>query len=172
MLDLCCGSGCLAIAVLSNVPGRAVMVDVSPEALSVSRENLRRTNLTGHATCIEADALSAPPMLIGSFDMIVCNPPYIPEVDIMGLDISVRDYEPRLALDGGEDGLNFYRSVCSKWKLVLRPGGWLLFEVGIGQSEQVAQLMAENGFEDIEIKRDTADINRVVYGRVGGNENG
>jgi release factor glutamine methyltransferase len=90
----------------------------------------------------------------------------------MGLDISVRDYEPRLALDGGEDGLNFYRSVCSKWKLVLRPGGWLLFEVGIGQSEQVAQLMAENGFEDIEIKRDTADINRVVYGRAGGNENG
>ncbi len=172
VLDLCCGSGCLGIAAAVNVPCRVVMVDISREALAVCRENVRRQKLTRCVTCVEADALENPPMLIGAFDMVMCNPPYIPEDDIMGLDVSVRDYEPRSALDGGADGLDFYRSICCKWKRVLRPGGWLLFECGIGQAEKVADIMAENGFTDIELRRDTMDIERVVTGRAGGNENG
>ena len=167
VLDLCCGSGCLGCAIAHELPAtRVVMVDVSAEALTVSRKNVLRNSLTPRVTCMEADATKAPPMLVGNFDLVVCNPPYIPTTDIIGLDSSVRDWEPHLALDGGDDGLDFYRAVLKYWKGVLRHGGLLMFEVGIGQAEDVKKLMLMNGFLSVESAKDTGGIDRVVCGRI------
>ena len=96
----------------------------------------------------------------------MCNPPYIPSGDISGLDMSVRDYEPRMALDGGADGLDFYRAVAARWKSALRLGGDLIFEVGLGQAEAVEGILTENGYEDIKIFPDTQGILRVVEGTI------
>ena len=164
VLDLCAGSGCIGTAIGVNVPAcRIVMSDVSAAALRVCRFNALRHKLTSRCTCVEGDALKEPPMLLGSFDMIVCNPPYIPSNDIDGLDVSVRAYEPRLALDGGEDGLEFYRSVTKRWTRLLKSGGALLFECGALQARSVKLIMEGFGFRNIETKKDTLNIDRVVY---------
>ena len=111
ILDLCSGSGCIGCALAHELPAaRVVMVDISDEALTVSKENLRR-NHQNRTICLKADALEKPPMGIGTFDLIVSNPPYVASMDILTLDSSVRDYEPLGALDGGEDGLMFYRAI-------------------------------------------------------------
>ena len=110
--------------------------------------------------------MEAPNSQLWDFDVIVCNPPYIPTGEISGLDISVRDYEPRMALDGGEDGLNYYRAVAAKWKPALRLGGCLIFEVGAGQAADVEKILAQNGYEGIQTTADTQGIWRVVEGTV------
>lgn len=166
ILDLCAGSGCIGIAVAANVPqSRLVLADNSKAALKVCRSNVSKNNLTARVTCVEADALATPPMIFGNFDMLICNPPYIKTADITNLDKSVRDYEPVSALDGGSDGLEFYRAVTEKWKRVLRDDGLLLFECGEGQSGDVMAIMAENGFDGIETIKDTIGIDRVIFGR-------
>ena len=114
---------------------------------------------------LKGDALQAPSHTLGLFDMLVCNPPYIPSGDIPGLDSSVKDFEPMMALDGGADGLDFYRAVTKLWKSALKPGGHLIYEVGIGQSEKVAGLLVQAGYENIRITRDTGRIDRVVEGQ-------
>lgn len=165
VLDLCAGSGCVGIAIANNVPeSKVILVDNSLKAMRVSRANVLKNKLTRSVTCIDADATKSPPMLLGRFDMIVCNPPYIPTRDIPELDISVKDYEPVCALDGGNDGLDFYRSISEKWKAVLKEGGCMMYECGIGQAEAVKKIMAENGFQNITIFKDTMDIDRVVAG--------
>ena len=98
--------------------------------------------------------------------MIVSNPPYIASDEIMTLDHSVRDYEPIWALDGGEDGLKFYKSIIKYWKSVLRPGGWLLFEVGEGQAESVKDMLLTGGFRSVGSKFDTLGVERVVIGKM------
>lgn len=105
---------------------------------------------------------------LGEFHCIVSNPPYIPHGDIPGLDHSVKDYEPHLALDGGEDGLDFYRAISEKWKAALAPGGRLYFEVGIGQADAVLRIMRAQGFGDIQVVKDHNDIPRVVFGTLCG----
>ena len=133
ILDLCSGSGCIGCALAHELPAaRVVMVDISDEALTVSKENLRR-NHQNRTICLKADALAKPPMGIGTFDLIVSNPPYVASMDILTLDSSVRDYEPLGALDGGEDGLTSYRAIIRHWTQIVRPGGWLIFEVGEDQ---------------------------------------
>lgn len=165
VLDLCCGSGCVGLAIAANAAGcRVVLADNSVKALNVCRSNLIRNNLTKYAACIETDALNPPPMLIGKFDMIACNPPYIPTADLRELDASVRDYEPITALDGGEDGYEFYESIIPEWKIVLKENGCMIFECGIGQATYIAKLMKKNGFTNIEIYKDTLGIDRVVKG--------
>ena len=165
VLDLCAGSGCVGLAVAANAPNcRAVLADVSEEALKICRQNIRRNDLNARVTCVQADARQAPPAMLWDFDVIACNPPYIPTGDIDGLDPSVRDYEPRLALDGGDDGLDFYRDIAEKWRTALRLGGVLLFEVGIGQASGVEQILSRCGYEDIETFQDTGGIWRVVKG--------
>ena len=109
-------------------------------------------------------AREKPPAAIGEFDCIVSNPPYIPSGDIPGLDSSVKDFEPLLALDGGADGYDFYSTIIQKWKAALKMGGRLYFEVGIGQADTVLRMMRANGFGDINVTEDTAGIPRVVYG--------
>ncbi|WP_294516585.1 peptide chain release factor N(5)-glutamine methyltransferase [uncultured Pseudoflavonifractor sp.] len=165
VLDLCAGSGCVGLAVAANAPlCRVVLADVSEEALKICRQNIRRNDLNARVTCVQTDARQVPPAMLWDFDVIACNPPYIPTGDIDGLDTSVRDYEPHLALDGGDDGLDFYRDIAEKWRTALRLGGVLLFEVGIGQASDVEQILARCGYEDIETFQDTGGIWRVVKG--------
>lgn len=104
----------MGLAVAANVPGcRVVLADVSEAALRLCKQNVRRNELNARVTCVQADALEPPDAALWDFDVIACNPPYIPTGDIAGLDVSVRDYEPRSALDGGADGLDFYRAIAA-----------------------------------------------------------
>lgn len=167
VLDLCAGSGCVGLAVAANAPNcRVVLADLSEGALRLCKQNVRRNGLNARVTCISANALEAPSSMLWDFDVIACNPPYIPTGDIEELDISVKEYEPLMALDGGVDGLDFYRVIASKWKSAIRLGGTLIFEVGIDQAEAVAQIMADNGFENIVTTEDTGGILRVVEGTI------
>lgn len=166
ILDLCSGSGCIGCAISHELPAaRLVMVDISDRALEISKQNLR-LNRQNRTICLKADALDKPPMSIGTFDLIVSNPPYVPSFEILTLDSSVRDYEPLGALDGGEDGLMFYRAIVRNWKTVLRPNGQLMFEVGENQADAVSDLMRTAGFREITTVEDTAGIRRVVTGRI------
>ncbi|MBR6114109.1 MAG: peptide chain release factor N(5)-glutamine methyltransferase [Oscillospiraceae bacterium] len=166
ILDLCCGSGCIGAALAHELPNaRVYLADISPEALSVARKNVALHRLGNRCVCMDADALSPPPLRMSGFDMIACNPPYIPAAELETLDRSVRDYEPILALDGGEDGLTFYRAVLEHWKSVLKDDGILIFEVGEGQAQPVRQLLIEAGFGSLGSALDTIGVERVVYGR-------
>ena len=165
VLDLCAGSGCVGLSVASQVHAcRVVLGEKSEAALRICRQNIRRSGLLGRVTPMPADALEPPTRQLGEFDCIVCNPPYIPTQDIETLDVSVRDYEPHMALDGGEDGLEFYRAISENWREALHPGARLYFEVGIGQADSVLRIMRRQGFGELEIVPDTAGIPRVVYG--------
>ena len=165
VLDLCAGSGCVGLAIASQVKTcHVVLGEIDEGALRICRQNVRRNGLTTRVMPYQVDALQKPSVNLGEFDCIVCNPPYIPDGDMEGLDPSVRDYEPHLALRGGEDGLDFYRAVCDKWHDALRTGGRLYFEVGIGQADDVLRLMRSVGFGDIQVIPDTNEIPRVVFG--------
>jgi len=165
VLDLCAGSGCIGLAVAKHVPSARVLLgELDEEAIKVCRQNIRRNGLTARVSAVRTDARERPSRLLGEFDVIVSNPPYIPTADIETLDVSVRDHEPRLALDGGADGLDFYRAICGKWRDALREKGKLLFEVGIGQADAVLRLMRASGFGDVQILPDLNGIPRVVFG--------
>ena len=165
VLDLCAGSGCIGLAIAANCPNsRVVLGDISDAALRVCRQNVRRCQLSGRVTCMNINALESPIPNLWDFDLIVSNPPYIRKEEMETLDISVRDYEPHLALDGGEDGLDFYRAITAKWKNAIRLGGKLMFEVGYDQADAVEKLMAEHGYEEIKSHQDTGEIWRVVEG--------
>lgn len=167
ILDLCSGSGCIGCAIAKTLPAtRVVMVDSSRKALELSKINADKNDLFPRVSFMEADVMGMPPMMLGSFDILVCNPPYIPTADIETLDISVKDYEPRAALDGGEDGLDFYRAVLKRWKNVVRIGGLMMFEVGVDQANAVAALMRDAGITEIGFAKDTLGIERVVYGKL------
>lgn len=163
LLDLCTGSGCLAVslAVLGGYE-EVDAGDISPDALEVAEENGRR--LGGNVHFVESDLFSAlDPGKV--YDVIVSNPPYIPTEVIEGLEPEVRDYEPRMALDGSGDGLAFYRRLAAESPSHLKPGGRLYLEIGWDQGESVEALLRENGFEDIEVVRDDAGNCRVVRGK-------
>ena len=165
VLDLCAGSGCVGLAVAANAPEcRVVLGELSESALRLCKQNVRRNGLNARVTCMSVNALEPPSSALWDFDVIACNPPYIPTDVIDTLDISVREYEPRMALDGGEDGLDFYRFIAAKWKSALRLGGTLAFEVGYDQAEAVEQILLDNGFENIITTPDTQGILRVVEG--------
>ena len=164
ILDLCCGSGCIGCALGVNLPkARVIFADISPEALSVTRKNISLHRLNSRCVALEADALSPPPLRMQDFDLIACNPPYISEEELAKLDASVSEWEPMLALDGGEDGLVFYRSVLRNWKSVLKDGGWIIFEIGEGQAEAVRRLLLEAGFHNLGCTLDTLGTERVIY---------
>ena len=167
VLDLCAGSGCVGLAVAANAPNcRVVLADLSEGALRLCKQNVRRNGLNARVTCMSVNAMEQPSPMLWDFDVIACNPPYIPTADIEGLDISVKEFEPHMALDGGVDGLDFYRFITAKWKSALRLGGTLIYEVGIDQAEQVMEIMAQNGFENIIATPDTQGILRVVEGTI------
>ena len=165
VLDLCAGSGCIGLAVAANCPRtRVILADWSEDALRVCRQNVRRCGLTAQVSTTRANALEAAPSALWDFDLILCNPPYIATEVYEGLDPSVRNYEPRMALDGGEDGLMFYRAVAAGWKSALRPGGKLAFEIGYDQAPAVEYILAEHGYEQIQTFQDPGGHWRVVEG--------
>lgn len=166
VLDLCAGSGCVGLAMAANCPQtRVILADYSEDALRVCRQNIRRCELTPQVSTTRANALEAAPSALWDFDLILCNPPYIAtKVYEEELESSVRDYEPRMALDGGEDGLMFYRAVAGLWKSALRPGGKLAFEIGYDQAPAVEYILAGHGYENIQTFQDPGGHWRVVEG--------
>ena len=166
ILDLCTGSGCIGCALGHELPqSHVVLTDLSREALRIARQNAHDCGLGARALCVEADVLAAPAPQLGRFDLIVSNPPYIDTAEIETLDSSVRDYEPRMALDGGADGLDFYRSITEKWTALLCPGGWLIFEVGETQADAVLALMERAGLTELGTDEDSGGWRRAVFGR-------
>jgi release factor glutamine methyltransferase len=163
ILDIGVGSGCIAVALAKNLPSARVSgVDQSPEALELARRNAARH---GVDLTLLAGSLFEP--VAGQrFDLIVSNPPYIPTADLETLQPEVREFEPRAALDGGPDGLAFYRLIVPAAPEYLNPGGWLLFEVGIGQAAEVLGLLERHGFTERFTARDPGGIERVVGGRI------
>ena len=165
LLDLCAGSGCIGLAVAAHAPAcRIVLVDNSEQALAVCRANMLKNRLSRNVTAVEADVLESPPDIMGSFDAIVCNPPYIPTRELDALDESVRGHEPMSAFDGGPDGLYYFRAVASNWTALLKPGGRMAFECGAGQAPAVQEILKDSGFRGINVYIDTLGIERVIVG--------
>ena len=171
ILDLCTGSGCIGLAIAHRVKdAKVTLADISQEAIAVARKNAVAQKLSGRVSCVQADALKAPAAFLGKFDMIISNPPYITRQEMLELPDSVSKYEPHLALFGGDDGLDFYRSIAANYKEALRPGGFLCFEFGAGQGDDVCQILTENGYTILERSRDYNDRERAVIAQYGRKE--
>lgn len=160
ILDLCTGSGCILVSLLKLCPGLAGEgMDISKEALAVARKNAERLGVKAEFVC--SDLLEH---AREGYDMIVSNPPYIRTAVIKELQEEVRLHDPMIALDGKEDGLHYYRRIIRDSVRVLKPGGSLLFETGHDQAGDVAELMRQQGYGEIQIKKDLAGLDRVVRG--------
>lgn len=164
ILDLCSGSGCIAITLGCELPdSRVTLVEKYKEALRYALQN-KEINSAENVTCIEGDIYE----LCGSngeYDLIVSNPPYIPANEMEDVSPETK-YEPQTALYGGEDGLVFYRAIASGYKNSLRDGGMLAFEVGIGEADAVCDILKGEGFENIGCEKDLNGIQRVVFGTI------
>ena len=164
IIDLCAGSGAIAIALAKQIPNSTVTaVELSEQALYYLRKNIAH-NGCQNVTAVMGDVLQENiPYPSESFDVIISNPPYISTEEIRTLQKEVQ-YEPFMALNGGEDGCIFYRKIITEWKTVLRHNGLLVFELGENQSETVANLMQENGFAETEYVYDIQHIKRGICG--------
>lgn len=171
VLDMCTGSGCILISLLSMCKGvSGVGADISANALKVAAENgksllgeLMGTDKGHSLAWVQSDLFEN---VEGEFDVIVSNPPYIRTAVIEELMPEVKTFEPMGALDGMEDGLFFYRKIVKESITYLKKNGWLLFEIGHDQGEDVSALMADAGYEDIKVVKDYAGLDRVVLGRL------
>ena len=171
ILDLCTGSGCIGLALAHRIKdARVTLADISPEALAVAKKNVVNQKLSARVSCVQVDALKEPAPFLGKFDLIISNPPYITGEEMKELDTSVKDYEPHLALYGGEDGLDFYRSIASKYAQALKPGGYLCFEFGDGQADAVCEILKMNQYTILERSRDYNDRERAVIAQYGRKE--
>jgi len=162
--DIGTGSGAILLALLSELPNaQGIGTDINPDALRTAARNAATLGLSERARFIECNYADA---LHGPFDLIVSNPPYIPSRDIDGLAIEVREHDPRLALDGGSDGLDAYRVIAPAAFELLAPGGVVVVEVGLGQAGDVARLMAEKGLDSgLAPKADLNGIERGIMAR-------
>ena len=164
VLDLCTGSGCILISLMKMCKGLyGTGSDISEDALEVARKNACRLEV--NATFIRSSLFEH---ISGRYDLIVSNPPYIPTSVIEGLQEEVRLYDPFIALDGKEDGLYFYREIIKAGGGYLKPGGYLMFEIGYDQGTEVASLMEKHGYRNIMVKKDLAGLDRVVSGMYNG----
>uniref|UniRef100_A0A831U4Q5 Release factor glutamine methyltransferase n=1 Tax=Geobacter metallireducens TaxID=28232 RepID=A0A831U4Q5_GEOME len=163
VLDIGVGSGCIAVALAKQLPEARVWgVEQSPEAMALAQRNAERHGV--RVTLFEGSLFE--PFADQRFDLIVSNPPYIPTADLETLQPEVREYEPRAALDGGSDGLDFYRIIVPAAPEHLNAGGWLMVELGIGQAEAVLGMFSQAGFGDCFAAKDPNGIDRVVGGRI------
>ncbi len=157
------GSGCIAVSLAKLLPKATVVsVDISPDAIKVAQKNAKANGVSDRVEFVHHDIFDGFSDFVKKSDAVVSNPPYIPKDDIAGLDQKVKDFEPVSALDGGDDGLDFYRFMCKNTPQ--KRGSYLAFEVGIGQARDVAGLMAAVDFENIRIIPDLSGIERVVVG--------
>ena len=134
------------------------------------KKNTALNKLAGRVRCVQVNALEPAPAFLGKFDMIISNPPYITGEEMKQLPHSVIDYEPTMALYGGEDGLDFYRSIAQNYTSALKPGGYLCFEFGMGQGDAVCRILEENGYTILERSRDYNEIERAVLAQYGGKD--
>ena len=159
VLDMCTGSGCIAVTVAKlGEPGFVAASDFSADALAVAKKNAELSE--ADVTFYQGDLFEH---VEGMYDIIVSNPPYIKSKVIEDLMPEVREFEPRLALDGTEDGLLFYRRIIADAKAFLNPGGRLMFEIGHDQGDDVAALCEVEGYVSIEVKKDYAGLDRMVF---------
>lgn len=166
ILDLCTGSGCIGLALAAQKKdAKVTLADLSASALKIAKKNVTDQHLTGRVSCISADALKPATPFLGQFDLIVSNPPYITKEDMKTLQRSVRDFEPHMALDGGEDGLDFYRAIAAGYKSALRDGGYLCFEFGMGQEQDVCKILQDNDYEVLRLHRDARRVIRAVLAK-------
>lgn len=164
ILDVCTGSGCILLSLLRYSNGcRGVGCDISEKALAVAGQNAKELGIS--AQFIQSDLFES---IEGRFEYIVSNPPYIRKDMIPTLMEEVRDHEPLIALDGGEDGLDFYRKITREATEHLYSGGMLFFEIGYDQGKAVKLLMEEEGYEEVTVSQDLAGLDRVVYGTFNG----
>jgi release factor glutamine methyltransferase len=166
ILDLCTGSGCIGLAIAGRVKdAKVTLADISREAMAVAKKNITSQKLSGRVSYLQVNALEKPAAFLGKFDMIVSNPPYVTTSEMEELPHSVKDFEPFLALHGGQDGLDFYRAIAKNFAQALKPGGYLCFEFGMGQGDDVCAILEENGYTVLERSRDYNQIERAVIGR-------
>ena len=162
ILDMCTGSGCIILTLLHFVKDcKGTAADLSEKALAVAVQNAKK--LEKECTFIHSDLFEN---IEGRYDVIVSNPPYIATKEIEALEPEVRDMEPRMALDGMEDGLFFYRKIVSASVQYLNPDGWLMFEIGYDQGAQVSEMMKSAGYVDVKVVGDLAGLDRVVIGKL------
>jgi release factor glutamine methyltransferase len=166
IVDLCTGSGCIALALARELPDAEISgVEWSAAALEYALRNALLHGLRVNLLC--GDVLEEKTAeRFAELDAVVSNPPYLTAEDMLHLQREVH-HEPSMALDGGSDGLHFYRRITPLWKKTLKPGGLLAFEAGRGQAEDVAHILEENGFTDIRTERDLAGVERVIMGTAG-----
>ena len=160
VLDMCTGSGCIAITIALMTDAHVSATDISDEALQVAKTNASFNG--AQVDFIKSDLFSE---IKGTYDMIISNPPYIRSDEIETLDKEVKLMEPRLALDGGDDGLIFYKEIISDSRRFLVKDGLLVFEIGYDQGSDVKALMEAQGFVDVHVKKDLANLDRVVIGK-------
>jgi release factor glutamine methyltransferase len=160
VLDMCTGSGCIAVSIASLSKATVTGVDISQEALEIAKCNAEH-NQVSTAEFLESDMFQN---VTGTFDVIVSNPPYIPSKDVLELMPEVKEHEPMMALDGSEDGLFFYRILAEQAADFLNPEGLLIMEIGYNQAEDVKKLLANNNFIGIRVIKDLAGHDRVVGG--------
>lgn len=162
ILDMCTGSGCIGITMAKRFTNAEVTcVDISADALDVAKKNAELNEVT-NVSFVESDIFSN---VTGKYDMIIANPPYISSDEVDKLMPEVREYEPRIALDGDKDGLKFYRMIIERSKEFLNYEGYILFEIGYDQREEVKELLRQKGYVDIEALKDLSGNDRVVIGR-------
>lgn len=172
ILDMCTGSGCILLSILAmkeNAIGTGA--DVSDKALLVAKRNAEGLNVADRAEFVESDLFLSPFFKettgkeVPLYDILISNPPYIRSAVIDDLMEEVKGHDPRIALDGHEDGLYFYRRIVSEGKAYLREEGWMLFEIGYDQGEDVSTLLKEAGFIHVQVIKDLAGLDRVVLGQ-------
>ena len=162
VFDLCAGSGCIGITLAHYTDANVKLFEKSVDALQYIFKNIKLNGVEPQV--YECDVLGEPP-LKDTADLIISNPPYIKADVLETLEPEVK-CEPRMALDGGEDGLIFYRHIAKCWKKSLNKGGWLLFEIGFDQAEDVTKIMQDEGFSDVQVIKDLGKNNRVVLGHI------
>ncbi len=162
-IDMCCGSGCIGISIAKSVSDtRACLVDISEGALEIARKNAVLNEVKSQVEIVRSDLFAK--IKPEKYDFIVSNPPYI-QSEVIGTLTEEVKKEPRLALDGGTDGMDFYRRIIPESRAYLKDGGYLLFEIGYDEGEAVSDLLVANGFKDVEVIRDFGDLDRIVKGR-------
>ncbi len=164
ILDMGTGSGCVAVSLAKLLPGAEIeAVDISRDALRIAKENARLNNVRIHF--IEGDLFSAFSFQLSAYSLIISNPPYIPTGEIDGLQVEI-GYEPKIALDGGKDGLDFYRRLIAQAPPFLRPGGELIMEMGAGQLERISELLHRSReLELTEVVKDYSRLDRIIAAR-------
>lgn len=163
--DVCCGSGAIGLSIGNYIKNSQIYCcDISEVAIEVTKENIDKFNLNSRVQVFKSDLLDEPIKESKLFDVIVSNPPYIRKNVIPTLMEDVKNYEPYIALCGGEDGLDFYRKITKQSLNVLKKSGLLVFEIGYDQGEEVGNILKDNGFSNIKLIKDLAGLSRTVVG--------